>query len=129
MAITNFEDFEIWKLSMELLASIHKLVNTWEFLKDYGFRDQVRRATLSISSNIAEGFERNNNNEFIRYLIIAKWSCGEVRSQLLWAERVWYISSKERDPLVASCYDLSKKIGSLIQYLKQNKREGNFKKK
>lgn len=129
MTITNFEDFEIWKLSMELLEDIHKLIKTWEFTKDFGFKYQIRRATLSISSNIAEGFEKNNNTEFIRYLTIAKWSCGEVRSQLLWAERIKYISPQESKPLISFCFDLSKRIGGFVQYLKQKKQNWEFKKK
>ena len=83
MKISAFTDLEIWKLSVEVTVAIYKITRNNEFKKDFGLVDQIRRAIISVSSNIAEGFERNNNNEFIQYLRIAKGSAGEVRSQLL----------------------------------------------
>jgi four helix bundle protein len=83
----SFEDLEIWKLSSEVALEIYKITNNEKFNKDYGLKEQIRRAVISISSNIVEGFERNGNNEFTHFLRIAKGSTGEVRSQL-------YIASK-----------------------------------
>lgn len=88
MAITKFEDLQVWKESMKLAASVYK---EFKAIRDYGLRDQVQRAAVSIASNIAEGFERKTNKEFIQYLYVAKGSCGELRTQL-------YLCSEVRLP-------------------------------
>jgi len=80
MKIVKFEDLEIWKLAILGVKNIYKLTQNENFSRDFGLRDQIQRAVVSISSNIVEGFEKNNNNEFIRFLKIAKGSCGEVRN-------------------------------------------------
>ncbi|HMS90769.1 MAG TPA: four helix bundle protein [Candidatus Absconditabacterales bacterium] len=75
MKFVGFENMEIRQLSMKLLKQIYKISNQGDFKSDYGLRDQIRRATVSVSSSIVEGFERQNNNEFIRFLKIAQGSC------------------------------------------------------
>ncbi|MEJ2685452.1 MAG: four helix bundle protein [Candidatus Sulfobium sp.] len=75
----RFEDLEVWKSSYKLAVEIYKRFSN---CKDYGLKDQITRSSVSVPSNIAEGFERNSNKEFIRYLYIAKGSCGELRTQL-----------------------------------------------
>ena len=75
MKITKFEDINIWKLSLKITKLIYDISSQWKFSKDYWLKDQIRRAVVSISSNIVEWFEKNNNNEFVRYLRISKWSC------------------------------------------------------
>ena len=75
----NFEDLDIWKEGMRLSVSVYKLMND---CKDFGFKDQIQRASVSVPSNIAEGFERQTNKEFIQFLYIAKGSCGELRTQI-----------------------------------------------
>ena len=95
MKITKFEEFPIWKLALGLTKKVYDLTNRSKFAKDFGLRDQIQRAVVSVSSNIVEGFERNNNNEFIRYLKIAKGSVGEVRNQLHIAHAVGYVSEVE----------------------------------
>ncbi len=82
MPIKNFEDLEIWKDARALMRAIYQLTKDPKFSKDFGLRDQIQRAAVSILSNIAEGFERGGNQEFIQFLYVAKGSCGEVRSQL-----------------------------------------------
>ena len=82
MQVKNFEDLEIWKDARALTRAIYQLTSDSKFSKDLGLRDQIRRASVSIMSNIAEGFERGGNQEFIQFLYVAKASCGEVRSQL-----------------------------------------------
>ena len=95
MKILRFDDLEIWKISIEIALEIYKLSNKGKFLKDFGLRDQIRRAIVSVSSNIAEGFEMGNNNDLIRFLRIAKGSTGEVRSQLFIALKLNYITNNE----------------------------------
>lgn len=83
MQIKNFEDLEIWQLARIPAREIYILGRAQKLSKDYGLKDQMQRAAVSIMSNIAEGFERAGNQEFVQFLYIAKASCGELRSQLL----------------------------------------------
>ena len=122
MKITKFEDLEIWKKSLELTKTIYRLTSKREFSKDFGLRDQIRRAIVSVSSNIVEGFERRNNNEFKRFLQIAKGSAGEVRSQLYIALSVGYITQNEFNKNNQLLLELAKRIGALISYLEKQKK-------
>ncbi len=126
MKIKRYEDLEIWKLSTDTAIMIYKLTEKDRFAKDYGLRDQIRRAAISISSNIVEGFEMNNNNDFIRYLRIAKGSTGETRSQLYVAHKLDYIQGGEYESVNESLTTLSAKIGSLIKYLFNKKGDKEF---
>ncbi len=92
MKIQKFEELNIWKLSLTITKNIYNLTVKGDFSKDYGLRDQIRRATVSISSNVVEGFEKNDSNEFVRFLKIAKGSLGEVRNQLCIALAINYIN-------------------------------------
>lgn len=82
MKLTSFKDCEIWKIAIDLGVYIYKITTTQKFNQDYSLIDQIRRAVVSVSSNIAEGFEKNNNKELVRYLYISKGSIGELRSQI-----------------------------------------------
>ena len=79
--IERFEDVESWKKGRELCQMVYRFTNQDAFSRDFALRDQIRRASISVISNIAEGFESQNDRTFIRYLYIAKASCGEVRAQ------------------------------------------------
>ena len=122
--ITNFEDLDIWKKAQDLGAMIYELCETNpKIAKDFSYKDQVKRAALSISNNIAEGFEYNNNNDFFRFLRIAKGSCGEVRSCLYFSIRVKYTQQTEMETKIEFCRTLGSQIGNLMKYLKQKKVE------
>jgi len=82
MKIKTFEDIESWKKARALTNEIYKITGAGTFARDFGLKDQIRRASVSILSNIAEGFERGGDKEFSQFLAIAKGSCGEVRAQL-----------------------------------------------
>ena len=112
----NFEDLEIWKDSMRLSASVYKLMQN---CKDYGFKDQIQRASVSVPSNIAEGFERQTNKEFIQFLYIAKGSCGELRTQTYLAKEFAYINQENYQLLIEQCKLLSSKIQSFIKTRKE----------
>lgn len=86
---------------------------------DYGLRDQIRRAMVSVSANIVEGFEKNTNKEFIRYLRIAKGSIGEVRNHFYVAESLGYISNKEFNVVNQELLTVAKQIGGFINYLRK----------
>ena len=88
--------------------------------RDFGFRDQIQRATVSTMNNIAEGFERSSDTEFKRFLDIAKASCGEVRSMLYLAEDLEYIGTSEAKELRSKCCQLSGSIANLMKYLRKN---------
>ncbi len=129
MRITKFEDLNIWKLSLEITKEIYDLTSQKEFSRDFCLRDQIRRAVISISSNIAEGFEKNNNNEFIRYLKIAKGSVGETRNQLHVALAVGYISGAQFSRINGKLEDLANQTGSFIVYLEGKRISRQFLKK
>ena len=124
MQIKNFEDLEIWKEARHLTREIYTLSKAPQFSKDYGLRDQMRRAAVSIMSNIAEGFERGGNQDFAQYLYVAKGSCGEVRSQIYVALDQKYVDQKATDDLLAVLRRLSVMIKHLIDHLKQSGMRG-----
>lgn len=114
----SFEEIISWQKARELNLIIYKLTNSKDlFFKDFGFKDQIRRSSVSISSNIAEGFERQTIKEFIRFLYIAKASAGEVRSQLYLAFDIKYISKNEFEELKLKTNEVSKLISGLLKYL------------
>jgi four helix bundle protein len=111
---------EIWKEARRLTWEAYDLSKTEKFFKDFGLRDQMRRAAISIMSNIAEGFERGGNQEFVQFLYVAKSSCGEVRSQLYVALYQEYIGQKAADNLFIILKRLSVMIKHLIDHLKRS---------
>ncbi|MBL1213486.1 MAG: four helix bundle protein [Ignavibacteriae bacterium] len=118
MTVKSFEDLTIWKDARSIVGSIYLLTQNDLVKKDFGFKDQLQRAAVSIMNNISEGFERDNNKEFIRFLSYAKGSAGEVRSMLYIALDLKYINKSEFDKLYKNCISLIKKIAKLIDYLK-----------
>ena len=115
--IKRFEDIEAWKLARLLTAKIYKLAKTGEFSRDYGFRDQSCRAAVSITSNIAEGFERRTDKALQQFLAIAKGSAGEVRSQLYLALDLGYITKEQFQEAHQDTLDVAKMLSGLIDYL------------
>lgn len=120
-----FEDLEVWKSARVLTNKIYEITRDNVFSKDYGLRDQIRRASVSIMSNIAEGYERGGNQEFIQFLSIAKGSCGEVRCQLYIAGDQDYISQNERKPLIEQCKRISIMINNFMEHLKGSGYKGS----
>lgn len=126
MKYNGFEELPVWKGSLELARLIYKFSQRSEFKKDYGLCDQIRKAAVLISSNIVEGYEKNNNVEFLRFLRIAKGSVGEVRNQLMIAESASYITSSEQHELDERLKDLARQLAGLIRYLKNYKKLNNL---
>lgn len=126
MKIKKFEDLEIWRDSLGITKEIYDITSETKFSRDFVLRDQVRRAVVSVSSNIVEGFEKSNNNEFIRFLKIAKGSCGEVKNQVYIALTVGYIDEVKFEDLARKLDSLSSKMASLIKYLETQRATGNF---
>ena len=118
--ILSFEDLAIWKKAQELATIIYELCEINQKIdRDFSFKDQIKRAALSISNNIAEGFEYNNNADFHRFLRIAKGSCGEVRNCLLFSIKINYCTTEEISDSLELSKVLSRQIGAMMKYLRQ----------
>lgn len=110
--IKTFEEAICWKKA-EILA--FRIYSLFKDNRDYGFRDQIQRASVSIMNNVAEGFERKSNNEFRQFLYIAKGSCGEVRSMLHIAQKLGYLNADNFTELHKLSLEISKTISGLIR--------------
>ena len=111
--VERFEDLIAWQKARQLTVDIYRITAHGEFAKDYGLRDQMRRAAVSAMSNIAERFDRGSRGEFHQFLVVAKASCAEVRSQLYVAQDVRYIDQEAFSNLNSSTSELSRIIGGL----------------
>ena len=114
----SFEEIEAWKKARELSRKIYKISAAGPFSKDFGLRDQIRRAAVSIMSNIAEGFERGGNAEFVQFLAIAKGSAGEIRAHLYVAVDQNYIHQQVFQEILAEAIEVSRMIKGLMSYLR-----------
>ena len=121
----SFEDLEVWKEGCDLAVEIYKHARQGDLSRDYGLRDQMTRAAVSIPSNIAEGKERETVPELIRYLYIAKGSAGELRTHIHIACRIGYLDLEVFHALIRRAELLSKKLASFIQLLRQRARENS----
>ena len=122
--ISTFEDLDIWKNARELCKLVYAITSAEPFNKDYRFRDQIRASSGSIMDNIAEGFEREGNKEFLQFLSIAKGSCGETRSQSYRAYDFRYITEDVLNDLIEKTTNLSKQISNFMTYLRKSDYKG-----
>jgi four helix bundle protein len=122
-AITRFEEIEAWKASRQLTNSIYALTNQAGFSRDFGLRDQIRRASVSVMSNIAEGFESRTDVQFINFLGMARASAGEVRSQLYIAVDQKYITEEQFKDAFVLAETCSRQIARFMKYLEANPRQ------
>lgn len=118
----SFEEITSWQKSRLFNKRIYEITENIGFKRDFDLVRQIRRASISISSNIAEGFERNTDKEFIYFLYVSKASAGEVRSQLYLALDLNYISKIEFDELYLNVSDISKLISGFIKYLENSQK-------
>ena len=118
--ITCFEDLIVWQKAQDIAAKIYKLVEENDSIKrDFSLKDQFKRAAISISDNIAEGFEYNNNPDFHRFLRISKGPCGEVRNKIHFARRLEFISENTAETLIEEIRILGNQIGELAKKVKE----------
>lgn len=115
--IERFEDIQAWQKAREVSSAVYKLCQQGELAKDFGLKDQVRRSAVSMQSNIAEGFGREGNKEFIYFLRIAKGSSSEFRSQLYNLQDADYIDESTFEALYQNALDAERLIGGFINYL------------
>ena len=118
--ITRFEDIEAWKTARELTRMIYALTEQGQFAKDFGLKNQIQRASVSVMSNIAEGFESRTQAKFIDYLGHAKASAGEVRSQLYVALDLKYVSQEQFDQIFDLADKASRQITRFMSYLESH---------
>lgn len=116
-SVKRFEDLEIWQLSRALCKDIYDVIESTNLKNNFKLCNQIDSSSGSVMDNIAEGFERNGNREFIQFLSIAKASCGETRSQLYRVFDRNFISEEKFETLREQTEVLSRKIGSFIKYL------------
>jgi four helix bundle protein len=122
--VRDFEDLDVFQKARELVSQIYTVTGQGKFSKDFGLVDQMRRAGVSIVSNIAEGFERGGNPELIQFLYIAKGSCGELRSQLMVALDQGYLTKETYHRLVDVARHVSIMLKNLAAYLKKSDYKG-----
>lgn len=124
MGVSRFEELIAWQKARVLTATIYRMTTSATFAKDYGLKDQIQRAAVSVMSNIAEGFERGSSAEFHQFLVIAKASCAELRSQLYVAKDIGYIDQPIFDETLALGEEVARLVGGLRASVK---RQGNTK--
>jgi len=120
--VRRFEELVAWQKARVLTRQVYEMIQQGAFAKDYGLRDQIRRAAVSIMSNIAEGHERSSHADFARFLAIAKASCAEVRSQLYIALDIGYISQSKFDDMFRLADEVGRIIGGLKISVEKRKR-------
>jgi four helix bundle protein len=118
--VQKFEELDIFQQARDLCKEVYAITKGGEFHKDSRFVQQIHAAAGSVMDNIAEGFERDGNKEFINFLYFAKGSCGEVRSQLIRASDVGYIDNETAKRLYNDCLNLSKSIAKFIASLRMS---------
>ena len=123
-SIQRFEEIEAWQKGRELTRRIYQIASKEKFARDFTLKDQIKRAAISVTSNIAEGFERGGNREFIQFLAIAKGSASELKSQLYTALDAGYIDKKEFEELYKLAHSIVLLISGFIKYLQQSELRG-----
>ncbi len=124
----RFEELEVWRKSRRLVDAIYQVSEQGRFARDFGLRDQIRRAAVSVPSNIAEGYERNGDREMLQFLSHAKGSCGEVRCQLYLASDRAYLEREAFEALVADCQEISRMLAGFMRYIRESRLQGSKKK-
>ena len=123
--IERFEDIEAWKTAREATRLVYEISSNEKFARDFALVNQIRRAVISILSNIAEGFERSGNKEFLQFLAVAKGSCGEVGAQLYVAFDQKYIDETKFKETAERLSETSRLIAGFMKYLQQSEMRGS----
>ncbi len=116
----SFEEFDVYKKGVVLAKNVFKTLEKSSFDKEFGFKDQLKRAVVSITNNIAEGSEYNSNNQFVKYLKIAKGSCAEVRNMLILSAELNFCEQVDIEESYKLSIEISQNLSNFIKYLKEN---------
>lgn len=117
---SGFKKLVVWQRAKDLAVVVYKVSGVGPLTKDFGLRDQMRRAAVSIASNIAEGSERETDKESIRFLFIAKGSAGELQTQVLIAQEIGFLTGQESQSLCAGCDEIARMLSALIKSQKRH---------
>jgi len=117
--VESFEDLVVWQKGIALAKQIYLLTGSGPLNRDFGLRDQLQRAAVSVPTNIAEGFERSSRREYVRFLYIAKGSAGELRSLLRVAKEIGYLDEASYEQLRSAAIEISRFLANLIKSLRQ----------
>lgn len=117
MSYTNFKDLTVWQKSMSLAENVYGLLSLLPADEKYILSDQMKRAAISIPSNIAEGHSRSSRNEYIHFLSIARGSLSELETQILLAQRINYFNDEQTKPLLSLCDEIQKMLSAMINRL------------
>ncbi len=120
MGFKRIEEIEVWKRGCNLAVSLYRLTSQGEISREWSLRDQMRRAAISIPSNVAEGFERNSDVEFKRFLLIAKGSCSELRTQMIIASDLKLFPEEDSKKMIAECLEVSSMLQGLVTFLQHD---------
>ena len=123
--VKRFEDLEAFQMTRELTRQLYRVTGTGRFARDYGLRDQITRAAISVMSNVAEGFERGGDKEFLQFLSLAKGSCGEIRAQLYVGIDQGYIDEQQFTTLVDQASRIGRALAGLMKYLRESQFRGS----
>jgi len=123
--VKRFEEIRSWQKARSLTSEVYLATLSEPFAKDFGLKDQIRRAAVSVLSNIAEGFERGGDKQFLHFLAIAKGSAGELRAQLYVAFDQHYLSTATFEFLIREVTEVSQLISGFMKYLRQSNLKGN----
>jgi len=114
----SFEDIQVWQRAHAVSVDLYKIANSTALKRDFGLKDQMLRASVSVTSNIAEGHDRGTKNQFIYFLNVSRGSCAELRSQLILAKDLDYIEVSKYETLKSELIEISRMLAGLIKYLK-----------
>jgi four helix bundle protein len=115
----QFEDLEVWQAAKNVVVQVYRLTRDRMLAKDYGFKDQLQRAAVSIMANIAEGHERGGSREYIQFLYIAKGSAAEARSLVHVGKDLGYLSEQQRSDILDQLVGIARQLGGFIRYLEK----------
>lgn len=122
MLIKRFEDIEAWREARKLTIAIYKITDNAKFGKDWGMKDQIQRASVSVMNNIAEGFDSDTKTEFRRFLGIARRSCSEIQSILYIAVDLAYVEKEEFNKFYEQAEKIRRMVTSFMKYLKETQK-------
>ncbi len=125
MKTSNFKELAVWQKSMNLAVEIYELIRRLPPDERYGLSDQIRRSTVSIPSNIAEGHARNTAKEFLRFLSISRGSAAELQTQLILSTKIGYLTEETSNPLIQEIVEIDKMLCGLMRFIKSKHQQSD----